>query len=182
MLECTVSDYGSQVADGFAELIMTGLRFAGRWQLIITVEGREDGQNNIITYKMSTAWWHQSMETVSALLALCEQYHTGHWWIPSKRASFAGLCFFVSLNKLLSKESSRGDWRDALTIKWRLCSGLILIVSLFRFVLFCFVLGPQTVAEYDTYNHVLRFASFLLEQPHGCTSRCWWSMRKTCRY
>ena len=65
------------------------------------------------TYKTDTrasiAWWHHQTFCVTG--PLCGKF-TGHWWIPSTKASDAKLwCFFgLCLNKRLSKQSWGWWW------------------------------------------------------------------------
>ena len=77
-------------------------------------------------------WWRHQMDTISALLALCEgnhrspvdsphKGHTGHRWIPLTRASDAERwCFLdLHLNKRLSKHSRRRRFETPSRSLWR---------------------------------------------------------------
>ena len=87
--------------------------------------GRCSSNFKSLIFEPIIAWRRHQMETVSALLALCERKAHVNSRFHSHRASYTGLDVFfdVSLNKRLNKQSSRRRFEAPGCLLWRHCNG-----------------------------------------------------------
>ena len=96
----------------------------GRLMFLLCHKQLTDFFSSFFDNNSDISWWHNQMETVSALLALCEANPSGQRWIPLTKDSDTELwCFLWCPSEQTVKQTVKLPviW-DAMMSLWRQCN------------------------------------------------------------